>query len=189
MNILFTSSVLQREELIDDYKRIIKALEKRGHKIVGDHIFNVKLNGIYNQSKEESAEYFNKLRSWIIESDVVFAKVSWPSTINIGFQIAYALQKNKSVVALYKEDRKSSFFKALTSDKLIYESYTDENLESVVDDCLEFVDTKSDIRFNFYLPANQIDYLDSIGKDKKLSRSAILREIIARDINKSLKNN
>lgn len=185
MKILFTASVLQREELINDYKRIIKALEKQGHDIVGDHIFNISLDDIYSQSKEESADYFNKLKTWILDCDVVFAEVSWPSTLNIGFQIAYALQKNKSVIALYKDDRKSSFFRALTSDKLIYESYTDENLESVVSDCLDFIDKKSDIRFNFYLPTNQIDYLDSLGESRKLSRSAILREIISNDIKRS----
>ena len=107
------------------------------------------------------------------------------TTLNIGFQIAYALQKNKSVVAMYKDDRKSSFFRGLTSDKLIYESYTNENLESVVSDCLDFIDKKSDIRFNFYLPSNQIDYLDSVGESKNLSRSAILREIISNDIKRT----
>lgn len=185
MKILFTASVLQREELIDQYKRIIKALENAGHEIVGDHIFNISLKDIYSQSKEDSADYFNKLKTWILECDVLFAEVSWPSTLNIGFQIAYALQKNKSVVAMYKDDRKSSFFRGLTSDKLIYESYTDENLESVVKDCLDFIDAKSDIRFNFYLPSNQIDYLDSVGESKNLSRSAILREIISNDIKRT----
>lgn len=185
MKILFTASVLQRDQLLDEYKRIINALQKSGNDVVKSHILDIELKDIYSQTIEESHEYFNNLRSWILESDVIVAEASWPSTINIGFEIAYALQKNKSVIVLYKGDRKSTFFRALTSDKLIYESYTNENLESVVSDCLDFIDKKSDIRFNFYLPSNQIDYLDSVGESKNLSRSAILREIISNDIKRT----
>lgn len=179
MKILFTASVLQRNKLLSDYRRIVKVLIKSGHVVISDHIFNIELDDIYKQSKEDSTEYFNKLKTWIQECDVVVAEVSWPSTINIGFQISYALQKNKSVIALYKNNQDSSFFKALSSDKLIYESYNEENIESVICDCLDFVETKSDVRFNFYLPSNQIEFLDNIGKERGLSRSAVLRQLIS----------
>lgn len=179
MKILFTASILQRKDLLSDYHSIVKLLEKSGHYVISDHIFNIDLDDIYKQTKEESAAYFSRLKNWIQESDIIVAEVSWPSTINIGFQISYALQRNKSVIALYKNNQDSTFFKALSSDKLIYESYTTENLESVIDDCLSYVDTKSDVRFNFYLPSNQIEFLDNLGKDKKLSRSAVLRQVIS----------
>jgi hypothetical protein len=74
---------------------------------------------------------------------------------------------------------KPFFFGGIENEKLLVCEYTPETIDTVIKNAFEFIDTKSDIRFNFYLPSNQIEFLDTIGKNKKLSRSAVLRQIIS----------
>lgn len=179
MKILFTASVLQRDELLTYYDRIINFLKKAEHEVNSAHIFDISLEEIYKQSRDESTDYLNSFQKWITENDLIITETSFPSTLNIGYQIFMALQRNKPVIALYKKGRMSNFFSAVNSDKLVYEEYTDENLESVLKDCLDFIDTKSDARFNFYLPSKAVAYIDKESKEKRLSRSAVLRQIIA----------
>lgn len=180
MKVLFIASILYRDNLFKEYERIVDCLKINGHEVLGDQALTITLDEIYKQTPEEKTSYLNLFKKQVSDCNVMCVEATFPSTMNIGFQVAYALQKNKPVIVLYKKNKyHSTLFDVLESDKLFYEEYTDQNLEVVLKNGLDFVDKKSDSRFNFYLPSNQVDYIDEVSKKDNLSRSAALRKVIA----------
>lgn len=179
MKVLFTGSILQRQELLSYYQRIYKFLKDKGFQVLDNKILDISLNRIYDLSEEGKIKYLEDFNKWILEADLVIAEVSFPSTINIGYEVSLALQRNKPVICLYYQGRSSTVFPYINPDKLFYEEYNDKNLENVLKEALEYVDTKSDVRFNFFLPAKAVAFIDSISKRENISRSAVLRQIIS----------
>lgn len=185
MKVLFIASILFRGGLEREYSRIVSHIKSLGHEVIGSEALTITMDKIYSQTKEEKQDYLNVFKKQVSECDVVVAEVTFPSTVNIGFEVAYVLQRNKPVIALYKKDKYySTILDVLETDKLVYEEYTDNNLESILKNGLDFVDKKSDTRFNFYLPSDQVEYIDEVSKKEGLTRSAALRKIIAKDMGK-----
>lgn len=190
MTIYFTASILQKDALGKYYSQIVEILESMGHKVIHEHVTQKSLKNLDDLSEEQNGKYFQQVQKWISESDVIVAEVSFPSTLNIGHQVAMALEKGKSVICLYHQDRISRFFEAIKSDKLIYEEYTGSSLDHILKQSIDLALDTSDVRFNFIISPSLLEYLDWIAKNKKLPRSVYLRRLIEEDMakNKGYKN-
>lgn len=185
MKIYFQASILDKDRSEVVYKRIISFLKDSGHVVLGETLF-LSIDDIKSRTKSDRDNYWKSFKKNLFEADIVCMELTYPSTLHMGLKLAYAIAKNKPVIGIYKKNEyPDSFLDVLETDKFIYQEYNDENLETVLQSALDFVDKKSDTRFNFYLPSEQMDYLDSVSKDKSITRTAVLRRIIDAAMGKS----
>ncbi len=184
MNIYFIASRTQVPIYGENYKLIIKVLKEMGHTVDDSYVYIKRDN---NVSPEELARENKDFLKRISGSDLIVAELSFPSSINIGYRIRLALEKNHPILGLYVKEKKTSFFETMDSDKFIYEEYTLNNLKRVLDQSLITASEKSDIRFNFILPPSLIEYLDWISQNERIPRSVYLRKLIEKDKEKNLK--
>ncbi|OGD83850.1 hypothetical protein A2572_02685 [Candidatus Collierbacteria bacterium RIFOXYD1_FULL_40_9] len=178
MKVLFQASILHRNERMEDYVAIVQCLEKCGCEVLGETLV-VSNDLILKRGHVDRVKYFERFKKNLLEADLVCFEATYPSTLHVGIKLAFALQKGKPVIVLYKKtSHPESFVDVFESGKLFYEEYTANNLDTVIKSGLEFIEKNSDVRFNFYLPSEQMDYLDRVRKDKSLTRTAVLRKII-----------
>lgn len=185
MNIYFTAAISLKDKYGDYYLKIVDLLISNGHKVVHEHITKVSMKNISDSSIEERNSYYKKVQRWISEADLVVAELSFPSTLNIGYEISAAIERGKTVIGLYLKDCSSAFFQGISSDKFIYEEYTEKTLEYVLKNALELAQDTADVRFNFIISPSLLEYLDWIAKNKKLPRSVYLRRLIEEDMAKN----
>ena len=182
MKIYFTASVLQKNEYNDYYQEIIDSLQKKGHKVIHEHVTESDMDFVNSQTERQNREYYQKVQGAISNSDMVVAEVSFPSTLNIGHEITLALSKNKPVICLYLEGKISAFFNGIKNDKLIYESYNPKTLKEVVLRSFETLSGVTDTRFNFYISPEIGNYLDWVSQHKKLPRAVFLRSLLEKSM-------
>lgn len=139
LQIYFTASIVQRDELGANYNRIIQVLEQEGCTVQHEHITNTSLEKIKKDTRKEQLDYYKKFLERINKADIIVAEGSYPSTINIGHELTVALSKNKPVILFYQEDRNFFFLQGLKSQNLFLVDYTEENLERVVKEIFTFV--------------------------------------------------
>ena len=187
MNIYFTASVSQRDSYGKEYQVITNLLKKLGHKVVHEHVTSSSLKEVYNSSHEENEKYYHQVQKWISEADIVVAEISYPSTLNIGHEVTLALDKSKPVIGLYRTGKGSAFFEGIKSEKFVYEEYTPQTLEKVLEDAVNFASESADTRFNFLIPSRLLDYLDWVAKNQNTPRSVYLRNLIEGDLAKNKK--
>src|SRR3989344_4817228 len=137
MTIYFTASILQKDEFGKYYSQIVGFLESLGHKVIHEHVTQKSLKNLDDISEEQNEKYFQQVQKWVSDSDIVVAEVSFPSTLNIGHQVAISLERGKPVICLYHKGRVSQFFEAIKSDKFIYAEYTLDTLKDVLEESLE----------------------------------------------------
>jgi len=137
-NIYFTAAISRKAEFGKYYQQIIEALKSENHQVVHEHISNKNLSDIQKQSKQEKTGYYQKFLSMMDEADIVVAEVSFPATINIGYEISLALERNKPVIGLYRQGLEMYFLEGNTSDNFILEEYDDESLEIVIKNALRY---------------------------------------------------
>lgn len=187
MNIYFTAAIAQKEEYGKHYEQIIAILQKLGHEVVHQHITKRSLDDIKQYSEEHNIEHYKQVQRWISDADIVIAEASFPSTLNIGHEVTIALEKGKPVICLYFKDKFSTFFQSIKSEKFVYEEYTPQTLEKVLEDAVNFASESADTRFNFLIPSRLLDYLDWVAKNQNTPRSVYLRNLIEGDLAKNKK--
>jgi nucleoside 2-deoxyribosyltransferase len=135
MNIYFACSITGGREFEAAYQQIVAALLADGHEIPTSHLA---------QSEVMEAEHIIAPRevyerdvSWIQNCNALIAEVSVPSH-GVGYEIAYALNLGKSVLCLYRHDRKVS--KMITGNSqptLVVTAY--ENMEQALAQARNFI--------------------------------------------------
>lgn len=100
MRIFFAGSIRGGRNLLPVYKQIIQLLKKLGHTIVSEHVASAKLEEA--EAKLTDEEIFKSDIRFIDECDCLVAEVTMPST-GVGYEICYAVSRNKRVLCLYKE--------------------------------------------------------------------------------------
>jgi hypothetical protein len=185
MKIYFTAAISLKDIYGENYKLIVNRLEKLGHKVIHSQITGLSLQDVLNTTDEQRVIYYKKVVKWISECDLLVAEVSFPSTLNVGHEVSLALEKGKSVIALYVEGKSSPLFAGIKSDRLLYEKYTPENINETLGESLEYIQENGDTRFNFIVPRKILEYLDWIAIHKHLPRSVYLRNLIEQDMKKN----
>ena len=86
---------------LEEDRKIIEALERNNYEILTKWVVSKKLDIDKGLSPKD---IFKRDINTIDTSDVLIADISYPS-LGVGFEIAYALFRNKPVIAFCKKDR------------------------------------------------------------------------------------
>lgn len=105
MNIYFSCSITGGRNDQKNYQDIVSALEAAGHvvptAILADpHILDY-------EAATPAKEVYERDIAWLDECDAVVAEISTPSH-GVGYEIAYALEKDKPVICGYQAGKRVS---------------------------------------------------------------------------------
>ncbi len=183
LKIYFTASIAAKDQYIDNYRKVVDYIEKKGHSIIADHILHVSESEVNHASREDRLKFHNQLEKWIHSSDALIADTSFPS-ISVGYEISLALRVGKPVLVLYSEGEPPSLLAHHSDEKLLCERYTAQTLPGILEDFIHYIDSKADLRFTFFITPKIASYLDTIAKKEKLPKSVYLRKLIEEDMDK-----
>ena len=183
LKLYFTGSIAARDQYRENYNKIIQLIRESGHTIIADHILSVSEKEIGLKTREERLKFHTKIEEWIHSSDAVIAETSFPS-ISVGYEISLALHVGKPVLVLYSEGEPPSLLAHHRDEKLLCEKYSLQTLSGILHDFLGYVDSKSDLRFTFFITPKIASFLDTIAKRGKLPKSVYLRKLIEDDMEK-----
>ena len=105
MNIYFACSITGGRDFESVYQVITRALAEDNHRVPTAHLAESGIASV--EAVIDPREVYTRDTTWIQESDVLIAEVSVPSH-GVGYEIGYALNLGKPVLALYQEGRKVS---------------------------------------------------------------------------------
>lgn len=105
MKVFFAGSIRGGRSMLQEYIQIIDILKRQGHNVVSEHVASVDLEKIEEKITDE--EIFNNDIGYVNECDCLVAEVTIPS-IGTGYEICYAVSKEKKVLCIYREDAKVS---------------------------------------------------------------------------------
>ena len=105
MNIYFACSITGGREEQSIYQVIVDTLLKDGHVVPTAHLSGSDVMAL--EEIVDPLEVYTRDIEWIDDSQVLIAEVSTPSH-GVGYEISYALSKNKSVLCLYQHGKRVS---------------------------------------------------------------------------------
>lgn len=178
MKIYFTAAVLNKKQYGEYYERIVKAIEKDGHRVFADHILEYDVDQILDKTEEDLTKYYSRMKKRIAGCDLMVAEVSYPSTVNVGHELSIAADKGKPVLALHLKGKKPVLFWGLESEKFFVIEYDDGDLEKMVRMSVDSLKDQQDTRFNFFISPRIANYLDWIARTKRVPRAVYLRRLI-----------
>ena len=182
MKAYFTAAVSNvSDEMRKIYERISSILEKHGHTVISNHLQNKSASEIKSQTESDALAVQKKMSKWKKQSDLVLVEASTPS-FGVGQEISEALGDSKQVVVLYKTGMKPHILLNQGQESLYFVEYTENNLEKVLDEYIEYAKEHSDTRFNFFISPQIGSYLDWISQKRKLPRAVYLRRLIEDDM-------
>lgn len=183
----FTASVVGKKHYLENYKRIIEIVKSKKIEIISDHIMNISEEEINLQTLKERLGFYNRLEKWIKSSNFVIVEASFPS-ISVGFEISLALNLGKPVLVLYSGQNPPSLLAYHKDEKLVCEKYSFENLESVIEQFVNYIKGATDTRFTFFITSEIALYLDKLQKNSRTPKSVYLRRLIENDMRSAGKN-
>ncbi len=122
MKIYLSGSIRGGRELQPIYEVIYKNLIENDHIVLAHHVASEIVIEIEESSSNQ--DIYTQDVQWLKECDGVIAEVSLPS-LGVGYEIAYALNLEKPVLALYNEERNpiSAMISGNTSQYITIRSY------------------------------------------------------------------
>lgn len=182
MKIYFTGAVSNvAQEYRDRYEAIVKAARGLGHTVYAEHLEGKDRETLKKQKDKDALDIQKKLTSLKKQADLVLVEGSNPS-FGVGQEIAEALSEGKQVIVLHTRDRKPHILSVGGESSLYIVEYTDENMESQLEEYIEYARTRSDTRFNFFISPAIGYYLDWIAKKKRIPRAVYLRRLIENEM-------
>jgi hypothetical protein len=183
MKVYFTAAIYQKDKFLDKYQQIVNILEKNDCEVFEDTT-KVSLTEAITKTDTERVDYYKKVLKWLDKSDLAVVEASFPSTLSIGHEITLAMEKNKPVIVLYKEDCEPGFMLGLQDERVMWVKYNENNLDEVLTSAIDEAKKRTDVRFNFFVSPKILAYLDWIAQKKMIPRSVFLRHLIEREMKK-----
>lgn len=156
------------------------------NKMISDKVLKWVKMGVRDMSvaplKIKKENYLESLDS-VKKADVVVMEVSGHS-MSMGYLISKALEMNKPVIALHKQEHAPNFIKGISDPKLIISEYDEKNVEEILEKSLKTATGLIDVRFNFFVNSKILNYLDWVSQKRMVPRSVFLRNLIEHEIKK-----
>jgi hypothetical protein len=181
MNIYFTASVSAKNKYLIEYKNIIGYLETLGHTVTSKHITDITESQIQEESREEILRFQTKVEQWIKKCDCIIADTSFPS-VSVGYEIALALRIGKPILVFYGEGGPPSLLTYYKDEKLITEKYSDAHYKDIIENFINFVRGKTELRFTFFITSAIAVFLDEVARKEKLPKAVYIRKLIEKDM-------
>lgn len=109
---------------------------------------------------------------------------SFPSSIHIGFETGMILARGNPVIILHKKDRDPVFINKFHTSRLIKSEYDNNNIEEVLDWCIEEVKQLVNRRFTFFVSPEIENFLDKVVDNNGVTRSEYIRNLIEGEMQK-----
>lgn len=180
MKIYFTASVRQKDRLGKSYGEIVKNLRNLGHDVIADHILYSLPVKIGQETREEKAAHYRQVARWINDCDLVVVEISQPASAGIGFEISQSLVRGKPVLALHRSKEGPDVFGGSVDSRLVMGTYDPPPLSEILPQLINEVELLTEVRFNFYLPADLDNYLQRVAKKENTSKAEFLRSLIGK---------
>ena len=166
------------------YTQMYKTISSE-HKMVSDKVWKWVKSGVENFKDDEKAkrENYNETLKCINKADIVIMEISGHS-MSMGYILSKALEINKPVIAMYKEDMEPVFIAGMDDPKLILAKYTLTNVEKTIWESIKKAKSLIDVRFNFFVSPKILTYLDWVGQKRMIPKSVFLRNLIEREMKK-----
>jgi hypothetical protein len=184
MNIFFIASLRDKATHLSAYTTIVDTVKQAGIEVKADHVMDQTIEDMNTWSFEKNVSFQKDTMMRLKMADAVFVEASTPS-LNVGYLTALAVQSGKPVVIFTTDESVPHLFKALEkmSDRFKWIVYkNDKDLADKVVEMVEYVTSNQDTRFNFFISPDQVSYLDWIARNRKISRSVYLRQLIDDDM-------
>jgi len=156
------------------------------NKMISDKVLKWVKMGVRDMSvaplKIKKENYLESLDS-VKKADMIVMEVSGHS-MSMGYLISKALEMNKPVIALHKQEHAPNFIKGISDPKLIISEYDEKNVEEVLEKSLKTATGLIDVRFNFFVNSKILNYLDWVSQKRMVPRSVFLRNLIEHEIKK-----
>lgn len=171
-------------------KAIMGTIEDLGHEIARNWIdkeYNyLQKTGDTHQSIDWRLVNSENMEA-LTRADIVVAEASTKS-FSVGYQVATAIHQKKPVLILSRNDAVAgSFTSNISPDFIRNETYTLENVKDKIADFINENDIDNkDLRFNFFIDRQIYNYLRWAAYSTGKNKSEILRELIAREIEKKV---
>ena len=183
MKVYFTASISHRKELLSEYKDIISTLKKLGiNEVFSEDILDIQLKTSLADSEVGLKKWHTTWIKYIHDCDFAVAEISYPSTINIGFEIGNIIAHGKPVIGLYKEGREPIFTNEPRPKRLIKTSYTTENLKETLSWAIEEAKEIINRRFTLLIPPDMDQFLEDSYKDYDITASDLIRNLIRKEM-------
>jgi hypothetical protein len=183
MKIFFNTSVSGRKEYEENYKAIDRILNRISNNVVSA-VFIATKEDVAKETEKEAASYYDKLRKWMRDSDILVFEVSYPS-LGVGYEITWGLQLGKPIIILYVRGKKPHVLDAIPDDKIQVYEYDLSDLEKILKSAVDYASEQMDTRFNFFISPKIANYLDWVARKKRTPRAVYLRRLIEKDMKES----
>lgn len=100
MNIYFCGSIAGGRTYLSTYTEIVNYLQSLGHVIPTVHI--IEPNVLDSEKQLTAEQIYQRDVEWLTSADAVIAEISNPS-LGVGYEIGFALNLGKRVLALYRQ--------------------------------------------------------------------------------------
>jgi hypothetical protein len=186
MLVHFTASRYDIEENIQHLRHVVDAIHEEGHNLARDwiepaynsHIKHGDIDIDWTEAYQDSLEAINK-------ADVVVADTTIRS-FSVGYQVAMAIQMKKPTLVLHREGTSDSFFASGIQVGVAYKEYNSDNVKHLIQSFLKENDIQAkDMRFNFFIDRPIYNYLRWAAYKTGKTKAEILRELVAKEIEKS----
>lgn len=176
------------ENDIDTLRGIMKIIQGAGHSLAVDWIEEAYERNQGDKTPDWSRLYKENLEV-IAKADVIIAETSYEN-FGVGYQVAVAVQQKKPVLLLRHETADKNAFATGVEDGWVKrKEYTEENLTGILNQFLQDNDIQAkDMRFNFFIDRPIYNYLRWAAFKTGKTKAEILRELVAREIDKNNSN-
>ncbi len=174
------------EKDIETLRSIVKVIEEGGHSLALDWVEKAYAR-VTSSTKQEVdwSEIYRENVEVIARADVIIAECSYEN-FGVGYQVAAAVQQKKPVLMLRHETADKNAFATGVEDGWVKrEEYTEVTLPTILKKFLSDNDIQAkDMRFNFFIDRPIYNYLRWAAYKTGKTKAEILRELVAREIDK-----
>lgn len=184
MKIAFVASILGKDKYRANYERIVKTLEKMGHKVLADHVINNDQSDLDSWSEEKNIKFHKDVINRIKSADIVVSEISY-SSLSVGYLLCLALTEYyKPTIVLISGQKEPNLLLTLADQNKVqiinYDSL--DQIDRELPQEVNYAKDQMDVRFNFFVPPTIVAYLDWVAKKRKMPRAVYLRRLIEKDI-------
>ena len=177
------------KEEVAHYRYLLNVIKTQGHKLAldwVDKVYDLDKQGGFNEEGFDWAKIDQENTAAISKADVVVVEATKKSFF-VGYQVAQAIHQKKPILILARDNSFSGLSSLSTASDLIAgATYNRDNLAEIVKKFMDdnSIDTK-DMRFNFFIDRPIYNYLRWAAYKTGKTKAEILRELVAREIDKA----